>query len=125
MVPSAEGKGQWRRLVINIGGAKIWVTNIGEGKNLGKIYFQTTFSQMFLKSILLFSKMYTLHSKFTPFSLYFSFFVSVSVFFHVFWVKIKKLSSDYWGGQKRGFAPHLNYWGRVPGLPPESTPMER
>src|SRR6218665_2940736 len=27
------------------------------------------------------------------------------------------------GGQKRGFAPHLNYWGRVPGLPPESTPM--
>jgi len=27
------------------------------------------------------------------------------------------------GGQKRGFAPHPNYWGRVPGLPPESTPM--
>ena len=29
-----------RRLVINIGGAKIWVTNIG-GKNIWQIYFQT------------------------------------------------------------------------------------
>jgi len=38
---------QRRRLVINIGGAKIWVTNIGGGKNLGKIYFQTTFSKKF------------------------------------------------------------------------------
>src|SRR6218665_3115178 len=30
---------------------------------------------------------------------------------------LKKFSSDYWGGQKRGL-PHLNYWGRAPGLPP-------
>src|SRR6218665_3416305 len=28
-----------------------------------------------------------------------------------------KFSSDYWGA-KKGFAPHLNYWGRVPGCPP-------
>jgi len=28
------------------------------------------------------------------------------------------------GGQKRGFAPHLNYWGaRARAAPPESTPM--
>src|SRR6218665_1819905 len=35
-----------------------------------------------------------------------------------------KFSSDYWGGQKRGFAPHPNYWGaRARAAPPESTPM--
>jgi len=138
MVPSAEGKGQWRRLVINIGGAKIWVTNIGEGKNLGKIYFQTTFSKNFEKypSIL---KNFWWHflvinnffkNVLPSFKIYclffvFSFFVSVSAFFHVLFTKItknKKLSSDYWGA-KKGVLPHLNYRGRVPGLPPESTPM--
>jgi len=30
-----------RRLVINMGEAKIWITNIGWGKNFGEIYFQT------------------------------------------------------------------------------------
>src|SRR6218665_1570237 len=68
--------------------------------------------------------MYTLHSKSTPFSLYFSFFVSVSAFFHVFsFKKNKKFSSDYWGA-KRGFAPYLNYWGRMPGLPPRGYAYE-
>ena len=28
-------------------------------------------------------------------------------------------------GAKKGFCPHLNYWGLVPGLPPESTPMSK
>src|SRR6218665_2952287 len=46
-----NGEDHRRRLVINIGGAKIWVTNIGRQKfvsklevrtkNFGQIYFQT------------------------------------------------------------------------------------
>jgi len=36
--------------------------------------------------------------------------------------KIKKISLII-GGKKGILSPHLNYWGRVPGLPPESTPM--
>jgi len=113
------GDHQRRRLVINIWGAKIWVTNIGGGKNLGKIYFQTTFSKKFRKTSFyskkflttffshrqLFPKMYTLHSKFTPFSLYFSFFVFVSAFFHFFCKRKKKNSCLIIGGEKRGFAP--------------------
>jgi len=59
------------------------------------------YSQQFLRTIFLvidnfFSKIYTLHSKLNPFSFYFSFFVSVYAFFHVFLkLKIKKFSSDY------------------------------
>ena len=44
----------------------------------------------------------------------FFFFVSVSAFFRVFLNKnTKKLKILVWllGEQKRGFAPHLNYWG--------------
>src|SRR6218665_4039635 len=66
----------------------------------------------------LFSKIYTLHSKFTPFSLYFSFFVSVSAFFHVFFIKNKKFSSDYWGA-KKGF-PILIIGGAHPRAAPQS-----
>jgi len=75
-------------------GHKYW----GRGKNLGKIYFQTTFSKFFWKTSFysqnfwwpffshrqLFQKMYTLHSKVTPFSLYFSFFVCFFCFLSCF-----------------------------------------
>src|SRR6218665_1998889 len=73
----------------------------------------------------LFSKICTFHSKFTLFSLYFSLFVSVSAFFHVILTKIQNIKNyRLIIGKKMGFAPHLNYWGRVPRLPPpESTPM--
>src|SRR6218665_1797736 len=54
-----------------------------------------------------FSKNYTLHSKFAPFSLYF---LSLN--------KKNKNSRLIIGGAKKGFCPHLNYWGSVPGLPP-------
>src|SRR6218665_142226 len=69
----------------------------------------------------LFQKMYTIYSLFFVFFfLCLCFFCFLSCFF--FKIKNNKFSSDY-GGAKSGFAPHLNYWGRVPGLPPESTPM--
>src|SRR6218665_1555172 len=65
--------------------------------------------------------------KFTSFSLYFSFFLSVSGFFHVYFFKLiffLKFSSDYWGGKKGVLPPHPNYWGGAcPGCPPQSTPM--
>src|SRR6218665_1297365 len=50
----------------------------------------------------LFSKIDTLHSKCTPFSLYFSFLVSVSAFLSFLF--LKKFASDYWGEAKRCFA---------------------
>src|SRR6218665_372579 len=60
--------------------------------------------------------------KFTSFSLYFSFFLSVSAFFHVYFFLIiffLKFSSDYWGGKKGVLPPHPNYWGGAcPGCPP-------
>src|SRR6218665_2420228 len=59
--------------------------------------------------------------KFTSFSLYFSFFLSVSGFFHVYFFSINfflKFSSDYWGGKKGFCPPILIIGGRVPGLPP-------
>ena len=89
---------QRRRLVINIGGKK----NLGQkywgGKILGKYVFRQdsktiskksssilwNFWRAFFSHWQFFSKMYTLHSKFTPFTLNFSFFVSVSDFFHVY-----------------------------------------
>src|SRR6218665_125325 len=104
---------QGRRLVINIGGQKFGSQILG-GKNFGKIYFlkkilkkfpsilskiydDLFFShlQLFLKNVHLSFKMY----KFTSFSLYFSFFVSVSAFFHVFFLitNFFQFSSDYWG----------------------------
>src|SRR6218665_1863479 len=60
--------------------------------------------------------------KFTSFSLFFSFFHSVSAFFHVYFFYINfflKFSSDYWGGGKKGvLPPHPNYWGGAcPGCP--------
>src|SRR6218665_1844398 len=58
---------------------------------------------------------------FTLFSLYFSFFVSVSVFFHAFFVKIETIKNSRLiiGGAKKGFCPLiLIIGGRVPGLPP-------
>jgi len=66
-----------------LGGTKIWGKYIFRQhsqmqKNLNKI------SDDFFSHRQLFFKNYTLHSKFTPFSLYFSFFVSVSALFHVF-----------------------------------------
>ena len=36
----------------------------------------------------------------------------------------QKILVSLLGGQKRGFAPHPNYWGaRARAAPPESTPM--
>src|SRR6218665_1046566 len=97
---------------------------MGGPKMLGKYIFRQDSKKHFEKNPTvishrqLFSKIYTLHSKFTHFSLYFSSFVSVSAFFHVFFQKHKKIknSRPIIGG--KGFCPHLNYWGRVPGLPP-------
>src|SRR6218665_1786015 len=70
-----------------------------------------------------FSKNYTLHSKFAPFSLYF---LSLSLFllsFMFFLNKKNRNSRLIIGGQKRGFAPILIIGGACPGCPPESTPM--
>jgi len=118
-----------------LGGAKIWVTNIGGTKILGKYIFRQKILKKFpsilskISDELFFYKIDTFHSKCTPFSLYFSFFVSVSAFFHVYFLKIQKIkqfSSDYWGSTKEGFCPPILIIGRrVPGLPPESTPMDR
>src|SRR6218665_3940134 len=63
-----------------------------------------------------------LHPSFKMYSLLFVFFFLclcfcfLSCFFFKI-EKIKKFPSDYLGG-KKGVLPHLNYWGRVPGLPP-------
>src|SRR6218665_651060 len=65
----------------------------------------------------LLKKIYTLHSKFTPFLCVFLCFCFLSC---LFFQKIKKIKNScliIGGGQKRGL-PHLNYWGRVLGLPP-------
>ena len=69
-------KRQGRRLVINIGEAKIWVTNIGGAKIFWKyilrkkILFFLVIEIFFLKNVHFSLKMY----KFTSFSLYFLFF---------------------------------------------------
>jgi len=126
---------QRRRLVINIRGEKIWVTNI-EGKKFRKNIFSDNILKKILKNILLFSKisddfffshrqlfskMYTLHSKFTLFSLYF---FSLSLFLllsFMFFYKIKKIKNYRLiiGGQKGV----LIIGGTCPGCPPESPPM--
>src|SRR6218665_2341879 len=103
-----------RRLVINIGGQKFGSQILG-----GQKFFFFSHRNFFLKNAHFSLKMY----QFTSFSLYFSFFLSVSAFFHVYFFKINfflKFSSDYWGAKKRFCPPHPNYWGRVPGLPPQS-----
>ena len=41
-----SGSNQGRRLVINIGGAKIWVTNIGGQKFFLKIYLKVPFNSL-------------------------------------------------------------------------------
>src|SRR6218665_1837134 len=78
---------QRRRLVINIGGQKLGSQIFG-GQKFRENIFSDKILTKILEKILLFSKIsddvYFLHSKFTPFSLYFSFFVSVSAFFHFF-----------------------------------------
>src|SRR6218665_1280283 len=78
---------QQRRLVINIGGAKIWVTNIG-----GHKFRENIFSDIFknLKKILLFSEISDdlllvidnfkkLHPSFEIYSLFFVFFLFLSM----------------------------------------------
>src|SRR6218665_356341 len=140
-----------RRLVINIGGAKIWVTNIGGTKILGKFIFRQKILKKF-PSILskisddlffshrqLFKKIYTFHSKCSPFSLYgcLCFFHSKCTPFSLYCClcfcflsclffsikKIKKFSFDYWRGKKGVLPPILIIGGACPGCPPESTPM--
>ena len=72
---------QRRRLVINIGGQKFGSQILGCQK-FRKNIFSDNILKTFWKNLFLFwkfhrqliSKSYTLHSKFTPFSLYFSFF---------------------------------------------------
>src|SRR6218665_439260 len=103
---------QGRRLVINIGGGKNFCHKHWGGKNFRKIYFQKKifksslqFSkknsddlffrhrQLFSRNVHYSLKMY----KFTSFSLYFSFFLSVSAFFHVYFLTFLII------------APHPNY----------------
>src|SRR6218665_1840729 len=74
--------------------------------------------------------MYTFHCKCTNLLPFLCIFLSFSLFLlsfmFIFFLIIffLKFSSDYWGGQKRGFAPHPNYWGaRARAASPESTPM--
>ena len=124
---------QRHRLVINIGG-KIWVTNIGGDKNLGKIYFRTTFSkniwqksfysQIFQMTFyshrqLLFKN---LHPSLKIDTLFFVFFFLCLCFCFlsgfIFLQKNYKFSYDYWVGAKKGFAPILIIGGRVHRLPP-------
>ena len=108
----------YHRQCVNIGGAKIWVTNIGGAKIYGKYIFKQNsqknleknpkkFLMTFFSHRQLFKQISTLHSKFTPFSLYFSFFVSLSAFFHVFLLKDKKIKNSRLiiGGQKGVLPP--------------------
>src|SRR6218665_2933304 len=121
------GGSQRRRLVINIGGAKILVSNIGgqtfrENIHSKKFLFKSPIIKIsddfFLVIDNFFSKNYTLHSKFAPFSLYFLSLSLFLLFFMFFLNKKNKNSRLIIGGGKKGFCPHLNYLGRVPGLPP-------
>src|SRR6218665_1752112 len=124
-----------RRLVINMGGKNLGHKYWG-GKKFGKIYFQTTFYKnfekipfyflKFLRTFFshqqLFQKMTSFIQKVLPFL---CIFLSLSLFLLSFVFYFKKTITNsrlIIGGQKRG-SPHLNYWGLVTGLPPESTPM--
>src|SRR6218665_3682697 len=109
------------------GGQKFGSQILG-GKNFGQIYFQTKNLEKF-PSILsrisddfsffshrqIFYKIYTFHSKCTPFSLYCCLcFCFLSCLF--FYINKIKFSSDYWGG-KKGFCPILIIGGACPGCP--------
>ena len=120
-------------------GHKYW-----EGKHFGEFYFETKNLEKFP---FIFSKISddlfvlvidNFLTKFTPFiqnvlrflcilksSLLFSqkFLTTFFLVIDNLNKKIKKFSSDYWGGQKSGFAPILIIGGSCPGCPPESTPM--
>src|SRR6218665_2004317 len=137
-----------RRLVINIGGAKIWVTNIGGTKILGKFIFRQKILKKFPSILLkisddLFLVIDSFFTKFTPFIQnvlrflcivvsvsfiqnvlrFLCIVVFVSAFFHVYFFsinKIKKISSDYWGGQKGVLPPHPNFWGGGARAAPQS-----
>jgi len=120
---------------------KYWgVKNLGHkywgGKNLGKIYFQTKNLE---KNPFLFSKISedlslvidNFFTKFTPFIQnvlpFLCIFLSLFLLsFMLIFFKYKKLKNSRLiiGGAKKGFCPHLNYWGaRARAAPPESTPM--
>ena len=75
-----------RRLVINIGGQKFGSEILGEQRFRENIF--SDIIKKIWKNPLLFSKisedLFLVIDNFTPFSLYFSFFVYVSAFFHVF-----------------------------------------
>src|SRR6218665_1675146 len=111
-----------RRLVINSGGQKFGSQILG-GKNFGEIYFQTKNLEK-LPSILskisddLFLVIDNFFTKCTPFIQNVLRFPFLLPFMFIFLnEENKKFSFDYWGA-KKGFCPHPNYWGRVPGLPP-------
>src|SRR6218665_1647080 len=111
------------RLVINIGGAKMLVSNIGGGKLFGKCIFRQhskkieKILQLYKISDDLFLVIENFFQKFTPFIQnllpFLCIFLSLSLFLLSFmFFKYKKIKNS-----------RLNYWGRAPGLPPESTPM--
>jgi len=123
-----------RRLVINIGGKNLGQKYWG-GKNLGKIFFQTTLEKHFWKNPLLFSKISedlflvidNFFQKFTPFIqnalpflcilLSLSLLLLSFMFLRVTKQKFVSFSSDYWGWQKMGFAPILIIGGACLGCP--------
>src|SRR6218665_859885 len=99
------------------------ITSTRRGKNLGKIYFQTTLSTKFGKNPLLFSKFFkNVHPSFKIYSLFFVFFFLCLCFCFLscFYIKNNFLNSRLIieGGQTRGFAPVLIIGARVPELPP-------
>ena len=129
-----------RRLVINIGGAKIWVTDIGGRKNFWEIYFQTKnllkkfpsilwkiSDDLFLFCLVIDNFFYkNLHLSFKMYSV---FFVLLSLFLLSFmFIFFNKQNSKIlvWllGGKKGALPPILIFLGGAcPGCPPESTPM--
>src|SRR6218665_2099440 len=102
------------------------VTNIGEQKFKENIFsdnilknfeenpfYSTKFLRTFFSHRQLFQKFTPFIQNLLPFLCIFlplSLFLLSFVFFFLQIIFLKFLS-DYWGGQKRGFAPHLNYWG--------------
>ena len=74
---------QGRRLVINIGGAKIWVTNIGGAKNFWKYIFRKKFLKVPLNSLTKFWRPFFFsHRKF--FSKKCTLFIEIYFLFFVF-----------------------------------------
>src|SRR6218665_3555543 len=110
-----------------LGGQKFWENIFSEKKHFENIpLFSEISDDLFLSHRQLFFK--NLHPSFKIYSLFFVFFFLCLCFciLSCFYIKkFKKFNSRLiiGGGQKRGFVPHLNDWGCLPGLPPESTPM--